>query len=447
MGGGNLGTFIWNELKQKLAHPKTWFMIIILFILSFQMIGDYRTETIRIPIEDSIERTGDTVAKNAGWVLMLYEEGPEISKESAQKWVDTGTQMKLAARRGDYVEWSRLNSFHYLIWGKAAAQNGLNREEQLSIFEEQALKIWDDVSGGISYEEIDFVNGDPMSRSRWFNHFLATSHYYHTLFEDELMPIGRYHMDSFTFIYHYLNEIVPLLLGLLILIMVFDSINHQWSNGGLKLILTQPFSRKKYLLAKGIIGVLHTLFILLIPVIVISLGLGITGGFDNYNYPVLFLEGGFTSFNPLANTLERDIETFGVRHQSLGISMYTHSQSEGIDPRLTLIPLYQFLILTVFLLILSVIFYVALNILISSTTKNKIVGFSIAGLITLAGIAISQRWVHGDKYNLSPFTMNNPVRILNGTYNVTALTAVIVLCLAILLVIIANVGYFQRKDL
>lgn len=443
-----MGPFVICELKRNIIHPKTWFMIIILFILSFQMIGDYRGESIRNPIESTFEFRGKQTERNGNRILFEYQKGPEISRSSAEILVDTGVQMRLAARQGDYIKWSRLNSFSNLIWAKAAAQNmHTGRKERLDLFEEASSLIWNDVSGGIPYEDIDFINGDPSLSTSFVSNLFKHSSYYHILYKNQLNPIGRYHVDSMTFIYHYINKVIPGLLGLLVLILVFDSISGDWSNGSLKLILTQPFSRRKYLLSKMTIGVLHTLFIIIIPIIVITLVLGITGGFGNYNYPVLSLEEGFTSLQTIPNYLEQDTNRFG-NHWIMGISAYSQMpENSGISPRLTFMPLYQFLMLSVLLLTLCIIFYVSLNILISSITKNKIVGFSISGLVTLAGITISQRWVDGDQYNLSPFTMNNPVRILNGTYNSTALMAVIVLCLSGLFIFILNNLYYQRKDL
>lgn len=99
------------------------------------------------------------------------------------------------------------------------------------------------------------------------------------------------------------------------------------------------------------------------------------------------------------------------------------------------------------LLLVSIMFYVVLNLFISFVIKNKIIAFSVSGLITLVGTIISQRWTVGDRYNLSPFTMNNPIMILNGTYNVTVLTTLIILAGTILFMFSCNILYYQRKDL
>lgn len=53
----------------------------------------------------------------------------------------------------------------------------------------------------------------------------------------------------------------------------------------------------------------------------------------------------------------------------------------------------------------------------------------------------------GEHINLSPFSMNNPIRILNGTYNTTGITSIIVLLVGSILMLVFNLYYFKRKDI
>lgn len=443
-----MGTYIWFELRRKIIQPKTWFLMVLIFILSFQKIVDYNEKSltdISSP-EVTFDLRGKYMESSGNRLLDHYKDGPEKSKKSAELLLNTGTQIRIAAAEENYHEWKRLISFGELINSKAAVQKmGGLREESFRI---RSMKIWKEVSNGVDYDEVDFEFGNPMALRGYSDTFLADAQYNHILYRDNLHPIGRYHMDGMTFFYHYFNEIIPMLIGFIILILVFDSINEEWSNGSLKLILTQPFSRNKYIMSKIIVGTLQTLFIILIPAIIISMGYGILNGFENYNYPVLHMEKGLQSFKPLPNYLERDMGIKGY-NDHYGISIYSHVVDPivGFSKKLNFIPLYKFLSMALLLLIFATIFYVALNVFISSITKNKIIGFSASGLITLIGTVISQRWTIGDRYNLSPFTMNNPVMILNGTYNATALMALTVLIVSIIVIYLTNLIYFQRKDL
>jgi ABC-type transport system involved in multi-copper enzyme maturation permease subunit len=440
--------YIWFEFKRKFFQPKTWFLMVLIFILSFQKVVDYNEKSltdINSP-EATFDLRGKLIENSGNRLLEDYKDGPEKSKNSAKFLTNVGTQIRIAAAEENYDEWKRLLSFGNLVRSKAAVQKfGGLREESFRI---RSMKIWKEVSNGVDYGEVDFKHGDPLALRGYSDTFLADSQYNHILYKDNLYPIGRYHMDGMTFLYHYFNEIIPMLIGFIILILVFDSINEEWSNGSLKLILTQPFSRNKYLISKIIIGTLQALFIILIPAIIISMGYGIVSGFENYNYPVIHMDKGFQNFKPLPNYLERDMGIDGI-NQSLGISVYSNvvEPQVGFSKKLNFIPLYKFLSMALLLLIFATIFYVALNVFISSITKNKIIGFSASGLITLIGTVISQRWTIGDRYNLSPFTMNNPVMILNGTYNATALMALTVLIVSIIVIYLTNLIYFQRKDL
>ena len=443
-----MGAYIWFGLKRKIFQPKTWFLMVLIFILSFQKIVDYNEKTLSNTYsrEAVFDLKGKHMESGGNRLLNHYKDGPEKSKNSAKLLIDTGTQIRIAAAEENYDEWKRLVSFGRLIDSKAAVQRfGGLREESFRI---RSMKIWNEVSNGVDYEEVDFELGNPFALRGYSDTFLADAQYNHILYRDNLHPIGIYHMDSMTFLYHYFNQIIPMLIGFIILILVFDSINEEWSNGSLKLILTQPFSRNKYLISKIIIGTLQGLFIILIPAIIISTGYGIVNGFENYNYPVLHIKKGLQSFKPLPNYLERDMGISGY-NEYFGISIFSHvvDLPLGFSKKLSFIPLYKFLLMALLLLIFATIFYVVLNIFISSITKNKIIGFSASGLITLIGTTVSQKWTIGDRYNLSPFTMNNPVMILNGTYNATALMALTVLTVAIILIYLTNLMYFQRKDL
>ncbi|WP_353892497.1 ABC transporter permease subunit [Proteinivorax hydrogeniformans] len=431
-------SYITFELKRKLKDPKTWFLMAIIFIISFQMIGEYRADDARRPYRYVCHRIFPELILDAysqfGWDV------PDAAIDSLHIWMETSDQAQAAYLAEDYNEYTRLHSFVYLLNPRYTPPQA--DDPRAEWWDEEIKKVWDDVSGGIAYEEIEFYN--PRTNSPIY-YFLKNGQLYHHLHINDIEPIGRYHMDSMTFLYHYFREIVPMLLAFIILILVFDSINDQWKSGNLKLILTQPFSRKKYLLSKVTISILHVLFVILIPALVISLLLGLSDGFENFKYPVTYLEGGFTSADPMPNYLERDTERMG-NYQALGISGYSLIRGD-ISDKLTLMPLYQFLLLALALLVLCTVFYVVLNIFISSVTKNKIIGFSAAAVISIIGIAVSQRWIVDEKLNLSPFTMNNPVNILNGNYNTTPLLAIIVLVTATALLILGNIWYFKKKDL
>lgn len=444
---------IWLELKKKIKQPKTWFLIVMIFIISILAIKDYRMEAMRDTVNyfDSLGEVIEDISCSRYGRYLSEVEGTsmyETARKNYELIYNTGTQIRVNGQKNDYKEANRLAAFSWLLLAKDRAQKEGGIREAL--FNKQAKDIWESVSGGIEFEEVDFKPPFGL-RGIWeeYNLFLLNAKYYNYLYQHDLEPIpNRYEIGSMTFLYLYFNKIIPMLLGIIVLILTFDSINEDWLSGSIKLALTQPFSRGKYILSKIIVGVLHSTFVVLVPVFLITIVFGFFDSFENYNYPVLFLKDGFTSFEPIPNYIEFDPGYHGF-NLHLGISLFSgYPKGEGyVNSRIDLIPLAQFLLLTILLIILFIIFCTTLNVLISSMIKDKITGFIIAGGITLIGMTLSSKLVTEYRCNLSPFSMNNPVRILDGTYNVTPLVAILILVVTSLILFTINVLCFKSKDL
>lgn len=451
---------IWFDFKKRIKQGKTWFLIIILFIVSISTIKEYQVKSTLYNMKyDSeldekawfLEHLGEI------WVRHIHEfeasNKYEIYKNSCELMRDTGTQARIAARNKDYKEYNRLMSFVNLMRAKERTEVFRDIPKEAA-FIKSTKNIWEDVSGGIEYKDTSFPPILIMEREHYNEHLLEAK-YYHYLYIHDFKPIENiYHLDSMTFPYIYFNKIIPLFLGLIVLVLMFDSINEEWANGSIKLVLTQPISRGKYILSKIISGVLNTLFVILLPAITVMLRFGMFDLFKTYNYPVLILKDGFSRFKPIANFIEYDLAKRGY-NQSLGFSLYSDTYKAvniTVNSRLDIIPLYKFLLLVLVLLVLGILFYITLNVLISSMTKNKIIGFIISLGITLVGIAASSRlhiteMYKNKTYNFSPFSMNNPVRILDGTYNTTALVAILILGGLSIILLCFNIFYFRNKDL
>ena len=446
-------SLIWLGLKKRIKQLKTWFLIIMILIISILAIRDYQAKSMEYTGDyfDSLGKHIEDLSYSRYGIYLPNEEGRDIYeklKNNYRLMYNTGTQIRINGQDNNYKEANRLASFSYLLFAKDVAQKEGGIREIL--FHRQSAGMWDNVSGGIEFGKIDF--NPPIGYwGIWqqYYYYLLYAKYYNYLYQYDLEPIShRNKMGSMTFLYQYFNKIIPVLLGAIVLILTFDSINEDWLNGSMKLTLTQPFSRWKYILSKIIVGVLHSIFVIIIPVLLITIVFGFFDSFENYNYPVLFLQDGFTRFEPIPNHIEFDRENLGF-NCDIGISLYS-SYPKGevyVHSRIDLIPLYEFLFFALLLTILFILFCVTLNVLISSMIKNRITSFTVVGGIILIGTVLSNKLVTGHKYNLSPFSMNNPVRILDGTYNVTALVATMILIGALLILFMINVLYFKRKDL
>ena len=442
--------YIRFDLKRKIKNPRTLFVIILIFILSLQKIGQYNIESRKSDNSglynrsEAIERRGRRGLNN--YVLDYGDKADDNIINSYEVMENTGIQMKMAVKNEDYSEYNRLSTFGNLITAKSI----ISKEDRLwqMIFQKQAMEIWDNVSNGIPYDDVYFEKIGPRGNLPFYYKFLIEAKHDYILYTENLISLEPYYIDSISFIYMYLNEVLPFIMAFIILILTFDNVNEEWNSGSIKVTINNIFSRNKYIASKIITGILYNLFVIAMPPILISLIYGLFDSFGNYKYPVLYLKNGFKTLKPLPNYLEFDKINVGY-NTSIGISLHSGipKGEMGISNRLTLMYLYKFLILSIILLLFSIIFYVALNTLISSLSKNKIVGFIISAIITIVSTIISKPLTMNEHLNLSPFSMNNPIRILNGTYNVTALASLLILIGTSFLLILINIQYYKRKDL
>ncbi|BCN28871.1 ABC transporter permease subunit [Anaeromicropila herbilytica] len=445
-------TFIWFELKKRVRQAKTWGLIILLLMVSLLVIKNYKIKLEEINSNKGNYSIGDIFITEAK--ISKYNADDLHSKEHyiKTKYVyellkKVGKQVKEAEKRNDRKEYNRAVTFGYLLLSKEAAQKEGSLRE-LS-FRNSIEPIWNIVSEDVEYDSVNTEYANSYANRKMYFETLLSAKYYYALYQHNLKDSNEYQIDSLSFCYHYLNKIMPILLAVLVLIIMFDSVNEEHSKGSLKLVLTQPFSRIKYMISKIIVGFLHTVFVIVIPIIPIVSIMGLGDSFNNYNYPVLYLRHSFNSLFSIHNHLEYDIKHFGY-NKYFGFSsasFYSKGEEGGVSNQITIMPLYQFLLLSFLILIFIILFYVVLNTLISCIFKSKIISFAVSGLITIVGMVLSNPFISSDNYNLSPFSMNNPVRILSGTYNVTALTAIAVLSICSVILFVVNVIYFRKKNL
>lgn len=442
-------SYIWIEFKRRFISIRTVFAIALILIISFINIQEYNSKS-RTSDNSEIYLNARTIQRMSDMWLDMYLEENENRLDptiiNSYKYMkDLGAQMQVALNNQDYKELNRVSFLGNVLYSKHIAINE-NPLREMSL-KKQVNDMWIDLSD-IPYDSIYFNNIGKKGDLPFYYYSLTQAKHDYVLYQENLLPIDPYYIDSSTFIYMYLNEVVPLIIGILILILTFDTINTEWSNGSQKMILSSIYSRRKYIISKVLVGTMYTVAVLVIPMVMISIGYGLFDGFRNLNYPVLFLKDGFTSFVSQANYMEFNLQNFGFI-PSIGISQYSgYPKGEiGVHTSLTFIPLYQFLIIGLIMLIFCILFYVIVNTLISSMTKNSITGFVISILVTLGGTVISNPWTIDENYNLSPFTMNNPIRILNGTYNTTGLIALVILVSISILLLLFNLYYFKKKDL
>ncbi len=155
---------------------------------------------------------------------------------------------------------------------------------------------------------------------------------------------------------------------------------------------------------------------------------------------------GFKGFTPRHNF----IEGLAYPYVYIGISRLPKQLIGGVETILLgdeIIPFYNFLLLSILFTMLFVMFSVALGELISALIPNEIISFALVSLVFVIGYKLGQPYIHGRHYNLSPFTMNNPATIINGSCNVTSLTSILILSLSTLVLLTIGILYFKKKNI
>ena len=429
---------------------KTFFVIILILLLSFLMIVDYNNKSTsddnsRLYIKAKvIENRGKT---ELGFYISVNEGRLDDNIINSYKFMEQiGIDMQVALKDNNYKEYNRLSSLGKILTAKQIAINE-NKLREMSL-KKQVLTIWNELSEGVHYDDIYFHNIGRKGQVHFFYMFIAEAKHDYELYLKDLAPIDPYYLDSMTFIYTYMKDLLPFISMIIIIILSFDSINSEWTGGNQKMILTSIYSRHKYILSKVVVGIMYSLSVILVPVMIISIGYGMFGGFNNYNYPVLYSKENFNALKTIHNYVEFDMSNVGF-NLTLGLSIYSgFPKAElGMSNSLTLMPLFKILLIGMFILILYVAFYVILCTLVSSIQKNKIISFVFLMVISISGTFLSLPLTQDEHINVSPFSMNNPIRILNGTYNTTAISSILILLGASLLLLMLNLYYFKRKDL
>lgn len=445
-----MGSYIWFDFKRRFISSKTVFIIILILLLSFLKIDDYNNKSTlddNSKFYNDAEIIEDRGKRDLHYYIIENEGRIDDNIVNSYKLIEKiGVDMQRAIKNNDYKEYNRLSALGKILTAKDIAINeSILREMSLK---KQVSNMWNELSDEVHYDDIYFDDRGFTGGRIFFHKFLTEAKHDYELYKKDLVPIDPYYIDSTTFIYTYMRDILPLILMIIIIILSFDSVNSEWTGGNQKMILTSIYSRNKYILSKVIVGIMYSISVILIPLMLISIGYGIFDGFKNFNYPVLYSKDSFTALKTINNYVEFDMANVGY-NGVVGLSIHSGIPKGeiGMSNSLTIVPLYKILLLGLIILILYIAFYVILSTLISSMQKNKIISFVLLMLISVGGTLISMLLTLGENTNLSPFSMNNPIRILNGSYNTTGISSIIVLLVRSILLLLFNLYYFKRKDI
>lgn len=352
------------------------------------------------------------------------------------------------AIQNDYIEYARLVSFETLLGYKMLS---LSQDPISEIRSKREIKgLWDKVSKGITYEDVDFR---PLSspRSETLPSLLLIANHYNYLYENKIEPVYIDENNNISTTYRYLYNIMPYALILLGILFNYNSVNGDKSSGALKLLLSQSISRSKYYISKWIGGVIQLITVILLPSIIIGLFFGIKNGFVTMKYPITYLAQAFTRIKPIINYYNPSEFPVGpeIHKRAIGHVAVSGPMRDAVlyHKDVEIIPFYKYILIAICLIILFSGFVVALTQLISAIIDNQIISMITNIIIISLGIGLSLPLTFGDRLNLSPLSMFNSLRIIEGTYNVTVLSASITLIFTTIVLLAVGSIYFNRKPI
>lgn len=441
-----------RDLKQRIKSPLTWFIILILCVMSMLNIIEMKRQRISRPFTGhdvfSLRKIGAF-----GWTGVLDEREKVLYPKayySANVLEKTEEHIIIASEANNVREVVRLVTFYSLLWAK----NGFVNNDIImnTVFEKKVTDMWNDVGNGIEYEDIDFYPYNISDENKSWSLLIAK--YYHQLYKNDFKPIYSDDVNNITYLYDYFFDIVPKLILVISIIFIYNIINKEKNMGSLKLIITQATSRWKYYISKWISGVIHVMFVIILPAITISSILGISYRFVSMKYPTFYLKGTMTKFKPIPNYLDSLKIKLGFypKLQPKTFSYYAPASGTimnygNLHNKTEVIPFYKYLIMVILLTVLFIAFAVALTQLVSAIINKELISFALSSSIFVIGTLISSPFKYEKHLNLSPFTMENASRIVIGTYNVTALTSTIILLLSTILLLILGCKYFNKKEI
>lgn len=367
--------------------------------------------------------------------------------ESYDLFSQTIKDAEQAAYEDDYIEYARLKSFDSLLIYKMAGV-GYNTMSE-AVVKRDIGELWEDVSGGISYDAVDFRPFTTLY-STGLKTNLTIARFYHSIYENRLRIEYTDENTTASVVYRYLDGVLPITLLLFGLFFSYQAINKEKENGALKLLLTQSIHRSKIYFAKWISSVIQIMAALFIPIFMVFVSICIKTGNTGLKYPLPYLQGIFSRIVPIANyaaTSESGepvtlLASRGIGHIATSIPIINQWV---FHPDIAYMSLARYVfvvfILTLFFAAFIVAFVQLISTLINNVQLSLAVALSSYGIVTL----LSMPFTDGEQINMSPFTLFRPTRILEGLYNITPLTAVIILLISTAILLVIGSQLFKRK--
>ena len=256
-------------------------------------------------------------------------------------------------------------------------------------------------------------------------------------------------LDSTTVFIHFLRNMFPLLPIILVGILCYDALQEDRDSGVARILLSLPIKRVTYIRKKLATNMKSVLMVFLMPMLIISLGLGLFDHFHTLKAPILANVEGITSFQTLENSLDGLAKRNFEKEEFLGLTKYypMPEYAKSPNPEFDFMELWQFVVLVLFMAVLVLMFMVLFHTLCTVIFRNKMLALVVSLLVLLIASFLAQPSNVGLLYALVPFTFFNPVDILSGYTSYSYLNGILILSMYNIILYLLIVWLYNKKDI
>ncbi|MCT4544576.1 MAG: ABC transporter permease subunit [Vallitalea sp.] len=465
------------EIKRKLKSPVVWILVAIMMLLLYVNIDMSIESNEMKKILDKKSNQYIIYREIDKKTLLTKEYKEKAYGKNYEEYVDmhdksykTRSLYNAIVHNYDvsikdfqdenYVKINKTEAFDSLLDANYEANSERNKYSSFSKYlcDITNKELWDRISDGVKYEDIDFKNeGSEFASPRGYlystisNIFKAKRYYY--LYNNDLIGMKLDEFNNLNILNDWINSIVPIIIIIISILLNYNLINKDVKEGSTKLLITQSIPRWKYYIGKFIASTIVVIITVIIPLFISNIYIKTQIKTQPINYPIVYDKQGIKTFEPSFNYIEKNFEKYEKPVEVDFYKMPYSIKSNDLMPQ----PLYQrninligfnkFLILTFLYSVLFIMFMVAFVQLCSAILNNVYLSLLASTAIYGLFYFLFKPFLYGKHYNLCPFTMNNGARIVAGTHNVTMLTALLVLGFSTIILLLVGVKYFKKKGI
>lgn len=435
--------FIWFEIKRNLKRKEVIFLTLILVLCEVALMVQCNTNS-RYEDVFSFQETRENLFYNI-YPIMDKEKSEEIDQKVLQlnKTFAEYTSQKRNHQRKEMLT-SLLDMYifeeemTYYSFPKEFRETLPHVEEVQEIVKEM------DLFDGSEYEPYMMQaiwQGDYYSKLAYHREALKMRYLY-SIYDQDIDVLSYSSVNSSTLLIQLMRSVLAIVLPLLVAILFFDDHKYYHEIGVDKTMMVIPKARRMFILSKIIANSALVLFVVFVPILLMTGILGIFDHFQFHSYPTVVNKGGIfgtaVSYVRDGGYLLRDSEEMYLGVTQMSENMFS-------NPNIDIMPMWEVNLLGMVMIIFLIIFYVQLNLFCTRLFKNAY----IALLCNLLIIAVLIYYAPVESIDalryLNPMIYKDPFMNIMGTSYYPWLTGMFVIGGYNIVFYIANRILFRFK--